>query len=439
MSRILFASLTLFVAFLFCDTLSAARNELIPETTAAQHGLARPWFTQVELDRGRGRLCDLVLHRGILYAQTDNAVIHAIDAETGRTLWWKRVGLPSHPSMTPGLNHKRLAVINGSRVYVLDRLNGDLLYEKEVQGAPGAGAALSTQRVYIPMTTGMILAYRLDPLDEDSDGSEKVEEQSALATGAPFELDQEEDLRIEQKSVPPLFCQSYGKALVQPLVTRENAQEECVVWPTDRGILNFGRIDRTKEDHLTIMYRLETGAEIVGRPAFVSPDPEVADDSGLILTASRDGFVYAVRETTGKRVWRFSVGEPIIESPAVIADRVYVTAQLGGMYCLEAKTGKSLWFAPNMVQFVAASKARVYATDRIGRLIVLDARSGAPLDAIATENIPIKLLNTETDRIYLADDRGLIQCLREIELSEPIAHVVDRKPAEPAAEKPAAE
>ena len=439
MPRILFAPFALLVAFLLCDALSAARNQLIPETTAARHGLARPWFTQVELDRGRGRLTDLVLHQGTLYAQTDNAVIHAIDAETGRTLWWKRVGLPSHPSMTPGLNHKRLAVINGSRVYVLNRLNGDLLYEKEVQGAPGAGAALSTKRVYIPTTTGMILAYRLDPLAEDSDGSEKVEEESTPAAGTPLDADQEQDLRIEQKSVPPLFCQSYGRALVQPLVTRENAKEEYVVWPTDRGFLNFGHIDRTKEDHLTLMYRLKTGAAIVGRPAYLPPDPKVIGDSGLILTASRDGFVYAVRETTGERLWRFSVGEPIIESPAVIGDRVYVTAQLGGMYCLEAKTGKNLWFAPDMVQFVAASKARVYATDRIGRLAVLDARSGAPLDAIATQNIPIKLLNTQTDRVYLADDRGLIQCLREIEQSEPIVHGADRKPAEQADEKPAAE
>ena len=119
----------------------------------------------------------------------------------------------------------------------------------------------------------------------------------------------------------------------------------------------------------------------------------------------------------------------------MIEDRVYVSAQLGGMHCLAVKTGKDLWFAPDVFQFVAASKARVYATDRLGRLVVLDAQSGARLDAIATENAPIKLLNTDTDRIYLADETGLIQCLHEVEQSEPIVHGKDRKQAAAEAEE----
>ena len=224
---------------------------------------------------------------------------------------------------------------------------------------------------------------------------------------------------VSNRSVPPLFCQSYGHALVQPLVTRET-QGGIVVWPTDRGYLNLGRIDRQAENGLMLKYRLETGAAIVGRPAYLPPDPKVSGDSGLIVTASRDGFAYAFREKDGQALWRFSLGEPIVESPAVIEDRVYVSAQLGGMHCLAVKTGKDLWFAPDLFQFVAASKARVYATDRLGRLVVLDAQSGARLDTIPTENTPIKLLNTDTDRIYLADETGLIQCLHEVEQSEPI-------------------
>jgi hypothetical protein len=165
------------------------------------------------------------------------------------------------------------------------------------------------------------------------------------------------------------------------------------------------------------------------------PDVKVAGDSGLIVTASRDGFVYVFQEKDGQPLWRFSIGEPIVESPAVIEERVYVTAQLGGMSCLETKTGKNLWFAPGLIQFVAASKARVYATDRLGRIVVLDASSGASLGAINTESIPIKLMNTENDRLYLADGSGLVQCLREVEQTEPLVHGKERKLAAEAAEK----
>ena len=118
---------------------------MIPETTAAQHGLTRPWFTQVELDRGQGQLRDLVLYEGTLYAQTDKAVVHAIDAETGKTLWWKQVGQPQHPSMTPGAGRDLLAVVNGSRLYVLNRFNGDLLYEREIERRARCGARLERQ------------------------------------------------------------------------------------------------------------------------------------------------------------------------------------------------------------------------------------------------------------------------------------------------------
>jgi hypothetical protein len=99
------------------------------------------------------------------------------------------------------------------------------------------------------------------------------------------------------------------------------------------------------------------------------------------------------------------------------------------MHCLSAKTRGELWFARDAVQFVAASKARIYASDRIGRLLVLDAKSGARLDTVPTETASIKLLNTDTDRIFIADKGGLIQCLHEVELSRPIEHGKDRKKA----------
>ena len=71
--------------------------------------------------------------------QTDRAVIHAIDAETGKTLWCKQVGQAKHPSMPPDANRDLLAVVNGSRLYVLNRFNGELLYQREIDTRPMRG------------------------------------------------------------------------------------------------------------------------------------------------------------------------------------------------------------------------------------------------------------------------------------------------------------
>ena len=99
---------------------------------------------------------------------------------------------------------------------------------------------------------------------------------------------------------------------------------------------------------------------------------------------------------------------------------------------------KLILVGENVMQFVAASKRRgVYVVDRIGRLRVLGADSGARLDCRPTENVPIRLANTDTDRIYLVDNGGLVQCLREVEQTEPIVHGKDRKEAAKAEEQPA--
>ena len=104
-----------------CSPVWAARSYLIPETTAARHGLTRPWFAQVELDQGRADLTNVVLYEGVLYAQTNTAMVHAIDAETGKTLWSKQIGRANQPSMPLNVRGDKLAVINGSRLYLVDR------------------------------------------------------------------------------------------------------------------------------------------------------------------------------------------------------------------------------------------------------------------------------------------------------------------------------
>jgi len=407
----------------------AMQNDLIPEATAARHGLARPWFAQVELDHARGSLRNVLLYEGVLYAQTNTANVHAIDAETGKTLWSKQVGLPDHPSMPPDAKGDMLAVVNGSRLYVVNRFNGDLLYEKVIKDAPGAGPAVSAKRAYVPSVTGLMVAYQVESADNTKKKPDKAESELTAPAKPQTEADRQQNVRVNQKSAAPVFCQSFGRALVQPLVTRDDQGGEYVVWPTDRGYLNFGRINRDGDNTLAVKYRLTTGAMIVARPAYLPPDPKTLGDAGVVFAASCDGFLYAVQEETGDTLWRFSTGEPIVESPVVIDDRVYITTQLGGMYSLDTKSGKSVWWTENVTKFVAASKTRVYATDSTGRLLVLSAASGARLDTMPTESISFILANSDTDRIYLVSNSGLVQCFREVEQTEPLVHNAERKAA----------
>jgi outer membrane protein assembly factor BamB len=408
--------------------LCALQNELIPEATIARHGLARPWFAQVELDQGRTRLRQVLMYEGVLYAQTNTAIIHAIDAETGKTQWSKQIGRADHPSMACDAKGDMLAVVNGSRLYVVNRFTGSLLYERSIKDAPGAGPAMSSKRAYVPSVTGLIGAYQMEA-EKTTKKVSKAESELTLPAKPQSEAERRRNIRVDQKPPAPVFCQSFGHALVQPLVTRDDLGGEYVVWPTDKGYLNLGRVNRDEGSTLGIKYRLTTGSPIVSRPAYLPPDPKVLGDAGVVFAASCDGFVYAIQEESGDTLWRFSTGEPIVDSPIVIGERVYVTTQLGGMYSLDIKTGKSVWWAENVARFAAASKTRVYAADSTGRLLVLSAASGARLDTIPTEGATSILANGDTDRIYLISDGGLIQCFRETEQVEPIVHNKERKEA----------
>ena len=60
---------------------------------------------------------------------------------------------------------------------------------------------------------------------------------------------------------------------------------------------------------------------------------------------------------------------------------------------------------------------------------MLRGDTGARLDILNVAGSPIKLLNSQTDRLYLCTETGLLQCLREIEQVEPIRHGEARRKA----------
>jgi outer membrane protein assembly factor BamB len=414
---------------------AALNDEIITEAAAQRYGLTRMWVTQAQVDRGQSRLQSVILCDGTIYAQSSRATLEAIDAETGQKLWTKLIGQPSHPTLAPTACGDLVAAINGSTLFVLNRYTGDILYQKLIDGAPGGGPALSTKRVYVPLVTGMIEAYRLEPITDPTKELGKLNLRAAdmsddekKEAAKQAEEERRENIRIRQDYIPPLACSSTGRALMAPVVTVQNRDEEFVTWGTDRGYLYVGRIDRRGENAFQARYRLNSNGIFSSPPAYLPPDPKVVGDSGMIYGGSTDGYVYALAERSGDLMWKFGMSEPVVDSPVVIEDRVYVTTELGGLFCLNAKTGKQIWWAPEIVHFVAAGKQRIYAADKLGRLRILDYRNGALLDIIPTSTMTIKVSNGQTDRIYLAAEGGTIQCLREVEQTTPVAYNESRKP-----------
>ncbi|MEX2176226.1 MAG: PQQ-binding-like beta-propeller repeat protein [Pirellulaceae bacterium] len=304
-----------------------------------------------------------------LYATSDRGLLHALNAETGRTLWTASVGSPTLPTTAPAANDTHVAVINGSTLYVHKADDGSALWSRFTVGSPGAGPAMSDQLLFAPMISGSIETYA-----------------------------------IEQSAAPLTIFRSFGRVLIQPVVSQSS-----VAWTTDRGNLYVGYADTPR-----IKFQMEARKSIESAPAFLAP--------ALVFATSRDGYVYCVTEQHGGVVWRFSTGEPITHSPVAIGKMVYAITDRGNMFAIEAESGQELWPAGGIRSFVAASDQRLYCLDLSGNLAILEIASGRRIGTIPTGGLDLHYMNVQTDRIIVGSRSGLLQCLREVEARHPVLH-----------------
>lgn len=431
---------------LLTGSLSAQRRGggLVPEVFARRIGLERAWFTQIQLDSGRAeleyltpfvshanaftayqvawetgklefselerdafgepkgperalkeanakieelteqgfdpKLITMVVPEISLYATTSRGMMHAIDGETGRTRWVVEVGNPEYPTLAPAVNEDYVAVVNGSTIYVFDRVTGKPAWDRRLSSAPGAGAALTDRQVFVPMINGKVDVFKLVGDDEEDE--------------------------LKRLFQTPTTHVSIGRCFVQPTAT-----PLVCAWPTDRGFMYVASANKENMEFRT--------AAIDTIVAPVTYD----EKRGLLLMASVDGYVYAVNERSGAVEWRFSAGVPIVSSPHIIGDDVYVVTEKGGLYKVGAESGLEQWWMPRVGNFLAASETRVYCTDRLGRLLVVDAKSGGRLAALPAVELDFLVTNHVTDRIYVGTHTGLLQCLHEPQLERPLVYV----------------
>jgi outer membrane protein assembly factor BamB len=363
------------IAMMLSASHALAAERLVSQEAAKRLGLVRAWFTQVRLDPARNRIERAVLNGDRLTVLTTAGVVQELDAITGRTYWTAPFGNENYPSLGPAGNDKYVAIVNGSTLYVLSRKDGKPTMLRPVGGAPGAGPGLAENYVFVPLVTGRVEAYSLG----------------------------------EQKRTP-WYYQSFGKAMVAPLVTPGS-----IVWTTDAGFLYVGNSNK-----LGMRFRLETGSDIAAPPSYHKP---------LVFVASLAGDVFAMHEETGAQRWKYSTGFPIIRAPAGVGDRVFVTSGEPALHCINSTSGTGLWEAPNIVQFAAATKDRVYGVSDIGAFVVLNSANGTTLGRAMGAHPIHTLVNDQTDWIYLISENGIVECFHEFGSTAPVYH--NPKPVEP--------
>lgn len=158
----------------------------------------------------------------------------------------------------------------------------------------------------------------------------------------------------------------------------------------------------------------------------VAATPAQAYDMGYFPIA--DGNLLAIDLTTGNLtgganvIWRATVGGLMNHPPLATRDAIFVSGEDSGVARVDRTTGYVLWKSENAADRVlAANDDFVYIHNQQGRLLLYDARKTSdpnqgrmrPLTGIDLPAFNLPVMNTVTDRLYLAADSGLIVCLRD--------------------------
>lgn len=347
---------------------------LISEADARQQGLTRAWFSQVQLNPAQHRVESATLADKQMVVLTSSGAVQAINAQTGQTEWITRVGNPRFASLGPAVGPAHVAVVNGTSLFVLDRVDGREVAIFRTSSGVAAGPAIAEGHVYVPLFNGRLEAF---------------------------------SVHAKVKRFTPVFYSSAGRLFLSPV-----AGARGVVWANDRGAL-YGA-DASQRG---VRYRFDGGSPIVATPATLG---------GMVYAPTAAGHVYALEESKGARRWRYSTGARILYSPVAIGETLYVATDEPALHALERSTGARKWVTGGVARFVAASQQRLYGLDQRGGLLVLDQVTGSPVSRIANRDAGNPVLNEQTDRLYVMSDDGLLQCLHEIGAEQPYRHMASQ-------------
>jgi outer membrane protein assembly factor BamB len=405
-----------------------------------------------------------------MVAVVNGLELFVFDRRNGKLLL--QTSLPGVSSTAPEMSENYVYIpMMGGRIIVfpLEDVSGPKM---EDEGVPGSTTPIGEA------------ATALDPNESDETDSNKAGtedpvfenivkrfaevKQSILAK--PESPEKEPEIFLRKAIGIPMQNLSFGNVLVKPLLStqiilynqrqRVTSHRELITWITDRGFLFTAGINDFSQEIFELQYMVDSssqtyylGAERIARrdwkknkelvtrptpnqcipPLYTNNTPNTPQGSkipSLVVTGNKNGYVFAVKDRTGEVVWQFAANGAITERIAVIGTDVYCPTATGGMHALDLITREEKWFASGIHQFIAASQKRIYTIDNRSRLVILDRLTGTPIEAFDVQKFDRFLFNIETDRIYVVNNTGLIQCLHERQ-PQTLENILDNKSLPP--------
>jgi outer membrane protein assembly factor BamB len=231
----------------------------------------------------------------------------------------------------------------------------------DLDGPPSATLATDGTRVFVPLTTGGVIAVTAETgaLLWKADVSTTVV--PAVADGRVYVVGGDALQALDAATGRAVWRAPLATAMSAPVVARSG-------WVI--GALDTGEIVAWRGDDGTEVWRQKIGAPVVAAPAI--------NGERLYLPGS-DGLVRALRIDTGAAIWTTSLGGSVV-TIAPLGTRVYVGSTDNYFYCLDDEKGRVRWrwrAGADPVGAAIADDERVYFSSLDTIVRALDRGHGA--------------------------------------------------------------
>jgi hypothetical protein len=251
----------------------------------------------------------------------------------------------------------------------------------------------------------------------------------------PYRLRTDNQKDIQQTpslgTIPPsiaaaLLMSDLRPRNVQPPVRWEFGMTSRILYP---AFLTPTRVWAVTEARIvTALNKIDKKVELIEQlQDAISAPPGRADLT--VYVPLNSGFLVSIEGSSGNLAgganinWRTAVGGLNNHQPYVTDTHVYASGDNSGIVCVDRKEGSIVWRSEEQAdRIIGATHEFLYVRDRQGKFLVYDAkratdpvnRRSVPLSGMDMSEFNVHIVNTASDRIYLAADNGLIVCLRDM-------------------------
>ena len=331
-----------------------------------------------------------VVGGGRIYTMDTQAVVRALDPQTGNTVWQRQLTSPQASSRTlfgggVSFDNGRLYAVNGAGdAAAMDAATGNVLWQVRPGGPLRGNPTISGNTVYVVTQDNQLFALNT------ADGTQRWSVSGSAETSGVF------------GAASPAFGQS------------------TVVAGYSSGELTAYRYENGTEVWSDALTRTTVSTQVQSL-SDIDADPVI--DQGRVFAIGQGGRMVALELNTGQRLWELNIAGT--GTPWVAGDFVFVITDTAQLLAISRNTGRVRWMS-QLQRFrdvedrrgtitwrgPVLAGGRLVLVNTLGQIIFASPTDGTVMQTVETR-APISLSPVVAgNTLYILDDRGRLTAYR---------------------------